>query len=110
MTESDKRKLRRYLKNKENSGIIFYSDKERMELRKMLWLVFCWFGGLYLGFFWAVAVQSILPFIFVFILTYLMAQYHVVLDALKNPGEMVKEIKIFSILFIIEIVLLIFIL
>ena len=77
---------------------------------RILWVIFCMLAGLYIGIIVTILTNNFLCLPFTFITTYVIAQYHVVLEAITYPSEMIGEIKKFSLLFVIDIILLIIIL
>lgn len=80
-----------------------------MDGYKLLFLSVCWILGLYAGLAITAATGNFFVLPFTFVTTYLITQYKVVLLSINDPS-MVKEIKTFSILFLIDIILLIIIL
>ena len=115
MTPLERKKLKHFAKSlQKNEEPLFqiqnWSDPDdSFNFSAILWLCFCWMGGLYLTIILTALYANfwILPFGMIAI--YLVAQYHVVLEALRYPDSMIKEIKQFAILFVIAIILLIII-
>lgn len=76
---------------------------------KLIFLCVAWIISIHVGAFLFVLYENLFIFPFIFITTYLITQYKVVLLSINNPS-MIKEIKTFSILLFIDIILLIILL
>ncbi len=88
----------------------FSNKSDDLDYYKVLWITFCMIVGMYVGIAVTAATGIFWWLPFTFITTYVIAQYHIVLESISYPSEMIGEIKTFSILFIIDIILLIIIL
>jgi len=110
MTKKELKNLRHFEKGYSRMQEFKNQRSDDLDFYKVLWFVFCAMIGMYAG----IAITALtgvmwwLPF--TFITTYVIAQYNVVLEAIQYPSEMIGEIKLFTVLFIIDIILLIIIL
>jgi hypothetical protein len=104
MTDEDKKLFLKHHKNliKEEEDFFDYEFKQ-IFLGMILFTITC-----YAGFALSVLTKNLLYFPFFVITLFLIVKYKVVLEYI-GKGELVSQIKVFIIFFIIDIILLLFI-